>query len=177
MGYRHLWLLISGGCYQLYWLLKVCVLATSKGISRWVPTCDSAHSERIGNAAPLGNYTPGIMSRYPTESHYPDIELPSPCPILLIQSARLGGNKCKFCKSLVSLDWKLNSRHYPWEACALPTGPPRPGYQLYPAFMLGTRLDSRNECFQFSMLCCITNHLPCPRTKLYQSATLTANIQ
>ena len=34
--------------------------------------------------------------QYPTQSHYPDTELASPCPILLMLSARLGSDKYQF---------------------------------------------------------------------------------
>ena len=87
------------------------VLATSAGISRWAPTCDSAHSWQIHSAANaiLGNQATGTMTQYPTQSQYPDTELPSPCPMLLMSSARLGYEKFKFYESLVRFDWELNS--------------------------------------------------------------------
>ena len=61
------------------------------------------------SAAPLWNQTFCTMTQYPTQSHYPDIELTSPCPILLMSSARLGSNKYKFDKSLIWLDWEPNT--------------------------------------------------------------------
>ena len=45
-----------------------------------VPTCDSVHSWRVYSAPPLGNQVAVIMSRYPTQTHYPDIKLTGPCP-------------------------------------------------------------------------------------------------
>ena len=46
----------------------------------------------------------GTMTRYRTESHYPGIELTSPCLILLMPNASLGSYKHQFDKSLVWLD-------------------------------------------------------------------------
>ena len=43
------------------------------------------------------------MTRYPTQAHYPDTVLTSPCPILLMPSTRLGSDKYQFCKSLFDL--------------------------------------------------------------------------
>ena len=51
-----------------------------------------------------------MMTRFLTQSHYFDVELPNPCPIQVILNARLGGNKYHSCKSLVWLDWKSNSQ-------------------------------------------------------------------
>ena len=36
------------------------------------------------------------MPRYPTQSHYPDTELTSRCPILIMVSAWLGSGKYQF---------------------------------------------------------------------------------
>ena len=62
--------------YQLWFvsLLLFYVLATSKVISGWVPTCDSAHSSWLYGAA-LGNQAVNSMTWYPTQSHYPDSDL------------------------------------------------------------------------------------------------------
>ena len=57
------------------------------------------------------------------QSHYPETELTSPCPIILMQSSRLGRNKYQFYKSLLWLDWELNSRSPAAEAC-VPLIPP-----------------------------------------------------
>ena len=71
------------------------VLGHSKSnvISRWVPTCDSAHSSLFYSAAPLGNQAISTITRHPTQSHYPDTEPTSPCPILIMLSAWLGSDK------------------------------------------------------------------------------------
>ena len=63
------------------------------------------------SAASLGTGKSGCqhstMTRYLTQSHYPDTEWTIPCPILLM--SRLGCDNYKFYKSLVGLDWELNS--------------------------------------------------------------------
>ena len=76
------------------WLLEFYVLATSMVTSGWVLTCDSAHSWWLYSAALLGNQNVGTMTWYPHQSHYPDTDLTSSCPILML-SARLGSDKCK----------------------------------------------------------------------------------
>ena len=73
------------------------ILATSKAISGWVPTYDSAHSRQLNSAAPLGDRATDTMTQFPTHSLY--IELTSHCPILLMPSARLGGDKHQFYKA------------------------------------------------------------------------------
>ena len=83
------------------YLLLFSVLATSKVISGWIPTCDSAHSWRLCSAPPLGNEAISTMTRYPTQSHYPDTELTNPWPILILLSTWLGNDKYQFNKSLV----------------------------------------------------------------------------
>ena len=45
--------------------------------------CDSAHSWRLHSDVPLGNQATVTMARFPTQSHYPDNELTSPCHILV----------------------------------------------------------------------------------------------
>ena len=50
------------------------------------------------------------MKRYPTQSHYPDTELTSPCPILLMPTTKLGSDKYQFYKSLVWLDYEPKSQ-------------------------------------------------------------------
>ena len=74
-------------------LLGVYVFTGCKVISGWLPTWVSAHSWQLYSAAPLGNYATGTLTQYPTQSHYPDTELTSPCPIPLMQSAGLGNDK------------------------------------------------------------------------------------
>ena len=46
---------LSYHAYMVVCLLWLYVLAMSKVISGWVPTCDSWHSWRLYSAAPLGN--------------------------------------------------------------------------------------------------------------------------
>ena len=65
--------------YHDGWLLEFYVLTPSKVISGRVPTCDSAHSWRLHSVALLANQATGIMTRFPTQSHFPDTELTSPC--------------------------------------------------------------------------------------------------
>ena len=72
------------------------ILATSKFISGWVLTCHSAHSWLLYSAASLGHQAASTMTCYPTQSHYPNTELTSPCPIIIMLSARLGSNKYQF---------------------------------------------------------------------------------
>ena len=66
------------------WLLEFYVLVTSKVISRRVLNYDSVISWQLYNAAPLGNQPAGIITQYPTQSHYLDTELTNSFPILLI---------------------------------------------------------------------------------------------
>ena len=75
-------------------------LATSMVISGQVLTCDSTYSWWLQAAS--------IMTRYPTQSHYPDTELINPCPISIMPSAKLGIDKYKFGKLLIRLDRESN---------------------------------------------------------------------
>ena len=77
-------------CWSFY------ILATSKVISVWALTCDSAHSWELYSAVRLGDQTASTMTRYPTQSHYPDTEPTSPCLTLIMLSACLGSNKYQF---------------------------------------------------------------------------------
>ena len=72
------------------------VLATSTVISGWVLTYDNAHSWWLYNAASLEHQPTSTMTCYPTQSHYPDPELNSLCPILIMPSASLGSDKYQF---------------------------------------------------------------------------------
>ena len=90
-------------------LLEFYVLAISNIISEWTLPCESAHTWQLYSAAPLGNQATTTMTQHPTQSHYPTTELTSPCPILLMSSARLGSNKYQFYKSLVWLDQEPNA--------------------------------------------------------------------
>ena len=65
------------------------VLATSKVISKWVQTCGSVRSWRLYSAAPLGNQAANTVTCYPTQSHYPETEPNSYCPILIKPSANI----------------------------------------------------------------------------------------
>ena len=65
-------------------------------ISGWALTCDSAHSWRLYNPAPLGDQVVNTMTWYPTQSDYPDTKSTSPCPILIMQSAWLESDKYTF---------------------------------------------------------------------------------
>ena len=67
-------------------LLLFFILATSKVISGWAQTCDSAHSSRLYTVASVGDQATITMTQYPTQSHYPDTESTSPWPILLMPS-------------------------------------------------------------------------------------------
>ena len=97
------------------------ILATSKLISGWVPTCDIPYS-----VAQLGNQVVAdTMTWFWTQSHYPDTELAGPWFILVIQSARLGCDKYRFCKSFVWLGQLSNSWPSVMEACTLPIQTPR----------------------------------------------------
>ena len=48
------------------------------------------------SAAELGNQATSIMTQYPTQSHYPAIDLTqvNPIPIPLVLYVRIGSNKC-----------------------------------------------------------------------------------
>ena len=72
------------------------VLATSKVISGWAPTCHSVHSWWFHSSAPLGDQAASTMTWYPTHSHYPVTESTSPCPSLIMPSAWLRLNKYQF---------------------------------------------------------------------------------
>ena len=110
----------------IYDYLLFSFLATFKVISGWVATCDSAHSWWLYSAVKLGNQTASTMTWYPTQSHYLDTELTSPCHILLVLSTRLESDKYQFNKSLVWLDQESNSQSphmrpalYRFSHCAL----------------------------------------------------------
>ena len=48
------------------------------------------------SAALLADQATSTMTEYPTQLHYPDSEPTSPCPVLVMSSARLGSNKYQF---------------------------------------------------------------------------------
>ena len=74
-------------------LLKFYILATSKVISGWVPTIDSADLLQLYSAAKLGDQAASTMTHFPLQSHYPSTELTSRCPILVMLSGRLSSDK------------------------------------------------------------------------------------
>ena len=59
-------------------------------------TCDSAHSWWLYSAASREHQAVGTMTCYPIQSHYPDNEPTSPCPILIMLSDTLGSEKYQF---------------------------------------------------------------------------------
>ena len=61
-----------------------------------VLTSDSAYSWQIYSAASLGQQVTSTMTYYLTQLHYPDTEPSSPCPFLIMPSARLGSDKHQF---------------------------------------------------------------------------------
>ena len=96
------WIIIQDGyCFVSLFLLNA--QATSKVISGWAPTFDSLLSWRLHSAAPLGSHAVSTMTWYPTQSHYPDTEQISPCPILIMPSTWLGSDMYQFVKSLIWL--------------------------------------------------------------------------
>ena len=68
----------------------------------------------------LEDQATGTMT--PTQAHYPDTVLISPCLILLMPSIRQDTDKYRFCNSLAWVDRESNSRPCTWEACALVIG-------------------------------------------------------
>ena len=92
-----------------------------------IPTCDKVHSRGLYSAAPLGNQAASTMVQYPTQLHYPDTELTSPRPILLLPGTRLGSDKYQWCsKSLAWLYWEMNSPFRAGEVRTLSIRPLRP---------------------------------------------------
>ena len=95
-------LLLTGGPVRYEAPLHNC------GQAQWgggvlVPTCDSVHLWQLYSAASLGHQTAGTMTCYPTQSHYPDTEPTSLCPILIMLSARLGIDNNQYLS--LWLDW------------------------------------------------------------------------
>ena len=113
---------IDAGFLVVY--LLVYILATSKIISGWVPPCNSVHSWWLYSAAPPGDQATDTITWYPTQWHYSDTMGTSPCPILIIFSARLGNDKYKF--DLIWLDREPNFQSLTPKSCGLPIQPPRP---------------------------------------------------
>ena len=89
------------------------LLATYMVTSGLVPPCHMEPKWLLYSAASLGDLSISTIIRYPTQSYYfSDTELTSPCPILVMPSARLDNNMCQFCKSLIWLDWDSNSQTF-----------------------------------------------------------------
>ena len=85
-------------CFLLFY-----TLATYKVILKdeyWLVPVHT-HGDFDSNA-PLGPQATSIITWYPTQSHYPNTVLTSPCPMLSMPSTSLGGDKYQFYKSL---DW------------------------------------------------------------------------
>ena len=72
-------------------LLSFCVLATFKDIR----ICDNVQYHVTYSASRLWCQTTSTMTAYPTQPHYPDTELTSTCPILMMLSTWLGSDKSK----------------------------------------------------------------------------------
>ena len=93
------------------------ILATSKVTSGWVST-----------VLPHWDHGACNLTYFPTQSYYPDINLTSSCPIIVMPSAWLSSDKYQLLKSLVWFGWVLNSWTFTWKACDLPNRPSRPVY-------------------------------------------------
>ena len=94
--------------------------------SGWIPICDSAHSWWNYSAALWGDQAISIMTRYPTQTHYPDTVVINPYPILIMPNASLVNDQYQFCKALVWLGLDLNTEQCASEACALLIRPSHP---------------------------------------------------
>ena len=77
-----------------YFLLEFYTMA----ISGQRPTSNSAHSWGFHSVAPVGSLVP-----FPSQLHFPDVEVTSPCPMLIKLNPKLGGAKYQFCKPPVGL--------------------------------------------------------------------------
>ena len=90
-------------CWLLWtmigWLLEFYTLTISKVISWGVLTCGSGHSWQLQSAAPPGIQAVGTLTRYPTQSHFSDPELTTPCPSQLPRTTSLGEVKSINCVS------------------------------------------------------------------------------
>ena len=104
----------------------VLLLGNIKVLNRQVPTCNSLHSGWLYIAAPLGDQAAITVTRFPTQSNYPDTELARPCHILVMPNTRLGSDKYQLCKSMVCLNHDSISWPSAGETYALPIRSPRP---------------------------------------------------
>ena len=82
-------LLLTSGPVRYEAVLHNCRTSPVEG-TEW--TCDSAYSWQLYSAAALEHQTAGTMTCYPTQSHYPDTEPTSYCPILIMPNTWLGSN-------------------------------------------------------------------------------------
>ena len=85
-------------------LLLVCLkfyLTTCMVILGRLGTCNRAHSCRLYSAAPLGDRWYNDPTSYPTQSHYHDTAITSPCQVLVLSNTGLSNDKYKIYKSLV----------------------------------------------------------------------------
>ena len=96
--------LYAGSLYQCM-SLDACLgfMSWQHVISGMLPTWDSAHSRRLFSAVPLGYKAASTEHWYHTQSHYPDTEPTSPCPIRVIPNSRLGGGLYKWSKSWTNM--------------------------------------------------------------------------
>ena len=78
----------------------------------WLKTPKTNQPSWLYNATPLGDQVAHTVTWYPTQSHYPDTQLTSPYPILIMLSTRLGSDKYPFWKSLIWLDRDSNPRPF-----------------------------------------------------------------
>ena len=91
---------------------------------------------------------------YPIQPHYPDIELTSVFPILLVSIARLGSNKWQFYKSSVWLKRELNSQPSAREACTLPFRPLRPVHAALVYVIISNFTVNCGTTPDFTITCC-----------------------
>ena len=119
---RFVWILLQTGLWLVFGVMSWQHLRTYQDMC----TLDSVHWWWLYGAAPLEDHSASIMTWYPTQSHYPDTEPTSPCPILIIPSTRRGSNMYTFWKSVIWLDWESNSRTPELPHRFLPNLPLRP---------------------------------------------------
>ena len=55
--------------------------------------CDSAHSSRLYGSVLTEDSTDNTITRYPTQSHYFDIEQANPCPTLVMPGVSEGSDR------------------------------------------------------------------------------------
>ena len=86
-------------------VIGVLLASNILGNNRLMPT----PTWRLYSTAPRGDQATLQIPwpNFPTHSHNPDTEQTSPCPIQVMASAKLGSDKCQFCK-LVRFGWDSN---------------------------------------------------------------------